>query len=128
MKTSTKDTGNKGEDEASSYLKSQGHSIVARNWRFSHLEIDIITIKDNVLHFVEVKSRTAPAAADPGLNVDRNKRRHMEKAASAFLASGLMRSLPVHDPEIFFDIVTVVFEGDGYTLEYYPQAFIPIYA
>ena len=47
--------GKKGEDAACDYLIKQGHDILFRNWRASHREIDIISIKDGILHIVEVK-------------------------------------------------------------------------
>ncbi|HAW06425.1 MAG TPA: endonuclease, partial [Rikenellaceae bacterium] len=36
--------GRRGEDEACMYLVSQGHTILERNWRCGHLEIDVITL------------------------------------------------------------------------------------
>ena len=74
MKDNRQNTGKKGEEQACLYLKSEGHRIIARNWMHSHKEIDIISIKDNVLHIVEVKSKTAPLSASPVLNVNRTSR------------------------------------------------------
>ena len=104
-----------------------GHIIVARNWKYRHLEVDIISLKDGGLHFVEVKSRTAPASAAPETNVGGAKQRRLTSAALAFLNSGLRKTLPP-DLEVFFDIVTLLFDGPDFELKYYPQAFIPTYA
>ena len=57
--------GDLGEDLASRYLEQLGHTVLERNWRHSHLEIDLITLDAEGLHFVEVKSRTAPVSAAP---------------------------------------------------------------
>ncbi|MCR4994641.1 MAG: YraN family protein [Bacteroidales bacterium] len=46
-----------GEDIAAGYLTEHGFEILKRNWRSSHKEIDIVAQKDEVLHFVEVKTR-----------------------------------------------------------------------
>lgn len=121
------ETGKRGEDEACRYLKEHGHDIVARNWRSSHLELDVVSLKGNGLHIVEVKSRTAPVMADPELNVTWKKQKRLVSAAKAFMASEERRALPL-DLEVFFDVVTVVFDGTDFEVEYYPQAFIPIYA
>ncbi len=43
------DTGKRGEDIASGYLSENGYRILERNWRFRHLEIDIIATKGNDL-------------------------------------------------------------------------------
>lgn len=119
--------GKRGEDEACRHLESLGHTIIARNWRHSHLEIDIISLLADELHFVEVKSRTAPAAAAPEENVGPAKQRRLTAAALAFLNSCSRRQLPPN-LEIFFDVVTLLFDGPDFELKYYPQAFIPTYA
>ena len=48
--------GDKGEEKAVIYLQKEGYSIVDRNVSSRFGEIDIIALKDEVLHFVEVKS------------------------------------------------------------------------
>ena len=45
-----------GENLAKTFLMKQGFSILDTNYRILQGEIDIITQKDKVLHFVEVKS------------------------------------------------------------------------
>ncbi|MCR8642208.1 YraN family protein [Paenibacillus sp. N1-5-1-14] len=52
-----KQTGRYGEQIAADYLIEQGYRIVDRNWRCRSGEIDIITSKDGVLAFVEVRTR-----------------------------------------------------------------------
>ena len=48
--------GDKGEEKAVIYLQKEGYSIIDRNVSSRFGEIDIIALKDEVLHFVEVKS------------------------------------------------------------------------
>ena len=48
--------GNLAEDRACEFLESEGFSIVERNFYSRFGEIDIIALKEEVLHFVEVKS------------------------------------------------------------------------
>ena len=126
MKDNRQNTGKKGEEQACLYLKSEGHRIIARNWMHSHKEIDIISIKDNVLHIVEVKSKTAPLSASPVLNVNRTKQRNLEIATKAFLNSAARNNLP-QDLEVVFDVISIVFYEDKTTIEYYSQAYIPTY-
>lgn len=45
-----------GENITASFLMKQGFTIVGRNFAIRHGELDIIAQKDEVLHFVEVKS------------------------------------------------------------------------
>ena len=48
--------GNEAEELAKNYLYDHGFSIVEKNFYSRFGEIDIIALKDEVLHFVEVKS------------------------------------------------------------------------
>lgn len=48
--------GNIAEDKASSFLMENGFSIVERNFYSRFGEIDIVAFKEDVVHFVEVKS------------------------------------------------------------------------
>lgn len=126
MKTARQTVGKQGEDEACAYLRALGHSIVARNWRSGHQEIDIVSLASDGIHFVEVKSLTAPVSADPVLKVNARKIQNIVRAAQAFIRSQERKSLPCN-PEIFFDVVTVIFDNNRAEIAYYPQAFIPTY-
>ena len=117
--------GKRGEDEACRYLQNLGHRIIERNWRGSRVELDIITLAPDGLHFVEVKSRRAPVMVAPEANVTAAKMRNIVSAASRYLhTSGRGRFAGA---EIFFDVVTVVFEGPEAVICYYPAAFRPMY-
>jgi len=48
--------GNIAEEKACEFLYDNGFSILDRNFYSSFGEIDIIVTKDDVLHFIEVKS------------------------------------------------------------------------
>ena len=48
--------GNIAEEKACEFLYDNGFSILDRNFYSSFGEIDIIATKDDVLHFIEVKS------------------------------------------------------------------------
>ncbi|MCR5276332.1 MAG: YraN family protein [Bacteroidales bacterium] len=126
MKTQRQQVGKQGEDEACLYLIRQGHTVLERNWRSGHLELDIVSLASDGLHFVEVKTRRAPAAADPEENVDGRKRAHLVRAAQAFLQSRQRERLDEMD--IWFDVLTVLIDKEKTTINYYPNAFIPIYA
>ena len=117
--------GQQGEDIACRLLEGMGHTILARNWRSGHLEIDIISLDSTGIHFVEVKTRRLNVQAPPEENVDRAKQRRIASAAGRFLKSG--KGLPYGDHECSFDIVAVTFEGGKANTEWFPQAYIPMY-
>ncbi len=127
MRQDTRLTGRKGEEYAERYLLGLGHRIVARNWRCSHLELDIVSIEGGTLHIVEVKSRIIPAMTPPHAGITAAKKRRMVTAAKAFLNSPLRKTLPA-DLEVSFDAITVLIDGSDFEIEYYPQVFIPLYA
>ena len=112
--------GQVGEDKACEFLQSRGHRIVARNWRGSHLEVDVISEASDGLHFVEVKTRL-DADATPEEKVDARKQQRISAAALKYLnESG-------SDREVFFDVVSVTISGDETHVKYIPQAWIPMY-
>ena len=76
--------GKKGEQVAAEFLEAHGHTILQRNWRSGHLEIDLISEDDFGLHFVEVKSRTAPIEAAPEENVNPRKQGKITSAAPLY--------------------------------------------
>ena len=71
-----------GEDAAASYLVTQGHEIIARNWKTKRCEIDIVSEKDDVLYFCEVKFRKRGNGLDA---ITPAKQRQMIFAAEMFL-------------------------------------------
>ena len=111
MKTQRQITGRRGEDAACSLLQGMGHTILVRNWRNAHREIDIISRKDAGIHFVEVKTRRAPAAEEPAYNVNYAKQQRMVRAARAWLRNDSCGG-EQGNVEIFFDIVSVLLLGE----------------
>ena len=117
--------GRMAEDLACGYLARNGHTVVARNWRSGHLEVDIVSTDAAGIHFVEVKSRVAPVQAAPEENVGYRKQKRLVAAARAYLHSEENKPHLVQK-EVFFDVFSVIFEGEKIETKYYPQAYIPI--
>lgn len=120
-----RDLGRLGEDIACDFLQSMGHTILERNYRSGHLEIDIISIDADGIHFVEVKTRRDSIQAPPQFSVDRTKQDRIVKAALRFLNS--RKGLPTSSCECQFDVVAITFKGNEYSTDWFPQAYIPIY-
>lgn len=118
--------GRRGEDVACEFLTGKGHIIVQRNFRSGHLEIDIISLDRNGVHFVEVKSRVAPVMVSPEENVTMSKQRKVADAALRYLHTSKDKRLSA-DLEVSFDVVAVTFDGGGEIVEWFPNAFYPMY-
>ena len=114
-----------GEDAVCRYLMDRGHSILERNWRTGHLEVDIISMSRNGIHFVEVKSRIAPVMASPEENVGIVKQRRIARAASRYLSE--RKDAGIYGLEVHLDVASVVFEGGRTSVVYFEDAYVPIY-
>jgi len=80
----TTQIGNKNEEHAISFLEENGFHIIERNYYARKLgEIDIIAIKDEVLHFIEVKS--AQVNFDPIYNFTVKKQRKVINSAYYYM-------------------------------------------
>jgi putative endonuclease len=74
-----------GEEAAARFLQANGYNILARNYRTPHGEIDLLASKDDMLVFVEVKTRSSHAFAYPEDSVTLRKQAHMLAAAGYYL-------------------------------------------
>lgn len=78
--------GSYGENLAKKFLAQKGFEIVASNWRTRWGEIDIVASRDDVLHFVEVKTRFGENHGAPHEAVNRFKCQQILGAAKLYLA------------------------------------------
>ena len=79
------DFGKLGEQLAEGFLIRKGYTILHRNWRHSHYEIDIVALKNDLPHFVEVKTRSSKHFGEPEESVTKKKIRFLLQAADEFL-------------------------------------------
>ena len=75
MKSYNKDIGSYTENIAATYLLSNGYSILDRNYRNKFGEVDIICQKDNLIIFVEIKSRYTNSFGSPLESVSCHKQK-----------------------------------------------------
>ena len=118
----TSKLGELGEQMACDFLQTRGHQILDRNWRGGHLEIDIVSEAADGLHFVEVKARKTPVTTSIDDQVNSVKRKRISAAALQYLNNKNLAGR-----EVFFDVVSVLFNGQETTVRYIPQAWIPLY-
>ena len=96
--------GKEAERLAQGYLAKKGYEILFTNWRYSHYEIDIIAIKENVLHFIEVKARRSSIFGYPEDNVNKQKFQRLVLAGTEFLLQH-----PAYK-QVQYDILSIIIE------------------
>ena len=74
--------GNIAEDAACRYICDLGYQIIERNFTLRGGEIDIIAIKGEILHFIEVKSGSS---YDPLYNITPKKLQFVINTAHRFM-------------------------------------------
>lgn len=117
---STNAIGKSGESHACTLLKNLGFTIVEKNWRHGHDEIDIIAENEEFVIFVEVKTRKNKNYGSPEVFVTRKKQNFMIRAADAYMRRKNL------DKEARFDIIAVTGLGDNPEVVHIPNAFYPI--
>lgn len=96
-----------GEEIAANYLKKLGYKIIERNFRARNTELDIVAIKDHVLVFIEVKTRSSEKFGTPLEQIAYFKLKSLIKAAEFYKVSH--KNLP---DEMRIDAVSVQY-GSG---------------
>jgi len=93
-----------GEDLAHRFLRSNGCTVVARNYRpaAGHSEIDLVVWHGERLAFVEVKTRDTDEFGEPGRAVDHEKQEHLARAARDYA-----RRAGVEWRQVRFDVIAV---------------------
>ncbi|PLX08172.1 MAG: YraN family protein [Marinilabiliales bacterium] len=111
--------GNKGEELACEYLLSKSYKILDKQWRFKHKEIDIVALDEDVLVFVEVKTRTNNYWGNPEEFVTKTKQKYLISAADNYIVE------KDFDLEARFDIISIVYNNEEPQIEHIIEAFYP---
>ncbi len=86
----TQQIGELGEKICTRFLVHNGFKIKERNYTEKHGEIDIIAKKDNITHFIEVKSLRAKKVSyetyNPAENLTKKKFQKIQKTIISYLA------------------------------------------
>lgn len=101
--------GNFGEAAAAAHLTRQGYTLLARQWRCSAGEIDLVAQQRDVLVFVEVRTRRGGAYGSPEESITAAKQARLVALAYAYLEA---YALP---PESAWriDVIALTLDGNG---------------
>jgi putative endonuclease len=81
-----KNIGNKGESIAEKFLLDKGYKIIEKNFHFGKEgELDIVAFENDVLVFVEVKTRTNHNFGNPILSITEKKKRLIRQTANGYM-------------------------------------------
>ena len=86
QKITNKQLGDQGEQTVVDFLVTARHEIVARNYKTKLFEVDIISQKNEVLYFTEVKYRSGHDFGEALDFIDKKKQQKMHLAVAGFLA------------------------------------------
>lgn len=112
----SKQRGDAAEARAEAHLIQQGLKPVARNWRCTLGELDVVMSDAETLVIVEVRARSSTSHGGALASVDARKRGKLMRTALAFV-----QAHPAwQDAPIRFDVVTIEADGQGRWL---PNAF-----
>ncbi|MCH9670997.1 MAG: YraN family protein [Gammaproteobacteria bacterium] len=111
--------GEEAETAACVYLNQRGLTTLERNFRCRHGEIDLIMRQDEVIVFVEVRSRRSSGFSSPAETIDRRKQRKVIATAQYYL--NRLKRHP--DPPCRFDVIAITGISPHHRVEWIEDAF-----
>lgn len=96
--------GSNGEELAAKYLENKGYEVIAKNYRKSFGEIDLIVKKNKTLVFVEVKTRMNMNYGLPREAITLKKLKAIEKVAEFYISLNKLKNL-----DFQIDLVEILF-------------------
>ena len=101
--------GKAGEGAAVAFLRQRGCEILERNYRWSRAEVDIIAFRQNLMHFVEVKTRHWQDVEAAAESVGYKQQRRIMSAAGRYMDDA------EYEGDFQFDIIVVLVDAKGQT-------------
>jgi putative endonuclease len=109
--------GGAGERLAAEHLEKHGWTILERNFRFGHGEVDLIARRGRIVAFVEVKVRTGAEFGHPLEAIGLAKQREIRRVADYWIAH---RGDPL---DLYrFDAVAITTHGGNQLIEHVEDA------
>ncbi|VYT74454.1 YraN family protein [Clostridium tertium] len=120
MNSFNKDIGNYGEDLALKYLQKNDYEIISRNFRNRYGEIDLICKSNDLLVFIEVKSRFSYQYGNPLEAVTYFKQKQILKLCKFYIMKNKLYNFNCR-----FDVIEVYFNNNHnlYSINHIIDAF-----
>ena len=111
--------GNIGEKIATAWLEANGFSIVECNYQSKIGEVDIIALRNNTFHFVEVKYRANTLFGHGRESVTESKQSTIHNVAMMYLQQENLWG----EVDLSFDVIDILGTPNDYQLEYLESCF-----
>jgi putative endonuclease len=111
-----------GERIAARWLARDGWRVVDRRWRSGRRDLDLVAIRNNVVAFVEVKTRQSTWSGGPVEAVNWRKQRELTRSAQAWIDQRGLLMAP-EDAVYRFDVVGVVASKERVAVRHVTGAF-----
>ena len=115
-RSATSRIGQAGEDLAAQFLKGRGYDLISSNFKAAigrnrlgvqiSGEIDIIALENDVLCFIEVKTRSSDKFSTPQSAVDLRKQRQITRTARVY-----RKIFNLQKWKFRYDVVGIVLQG-----------------
>jgi len=119
----TRVKGQSAEDLAAKYLENRGYEIKARNIHYKMAELDIVAYKNQMLCFVEVRSKSSTHYGTPEQTVHHHKQTKIIQASQIYLKQHYTTL-----PYCRFDVISIVGYGKEAIIKHIPNAFEMTYS
>lgn len=80
-----KEIGRSGEDFCEEFYRKKGYETKERNYHSRYGEVDLIVSKDNLIVFVEVKTRSGNSLGRPAEAVNKQKQKKLQLSAMKYM-------------------------------------------
>ena len=120
MKSFNKTIGTYGENLALNYLVSNEYTILEKNFRNRYGEVDIICNINNIIVFIEVKSRYTDSFGIPSESVTRSKQRQIIKLSLYYILINKLNNINIR-----YDVIEVLFNkiNNTFSINHIQDAF-----
>ena len=113
------DIGRLGENIACTYLENKGYKILDKNWRWKKYEIDIVALQNNILVFIEVKTRQYGNGEFPEDIISHKKEKQLIEAANAYIE----RKNTEYEAQI--DVIYILLKKYKHIIKHIKEALTP---
>lgn len=113
MSLTNYELGKLGEDFAAEWFSKNGYLVLSRNWRGKKVELDLVLAKNDMLIFVEVKTRSSISFGYPAEAVTKANLKNIKSAAMQWLSVNKFKAIGFR-----IDIMSLQFDGKEFTVNH----------